>query len=275
MTEQSDWKTSLGKRGYKEEFSPFGDPDAHDPDPSVRKRFFGKYRGTVAGNVDPLGQGRLLVLVPDVLGLFLSSWALPCLPFAGDAMGSYVVPMPGAALWVEFEQGDPEHPIWVGGFWDVPQTIPLLAHASQAAAPALPVITIETPTSGISVCDVPLAFPPSAGNVNIHAGETVISLTPAGVQITAPSVTILAPTITMTGTVTINGVTTINGDTSIVGAAEITGDATITGATSITGLTTITGAAAANGGATIQGGAAVNGGLAVQGALLVDGVPIP
>ena len=31
-------------------------------------RFYGKYRGTVVSNTDPLRQGRIQVLVPEVLG---------------------------------------------------------------------------------------------------------------------------------------------------------------------------------------------------------------
>ena len=28
-----------------------------------------------------------------------------------------MVPQIGAGVWIEFEQGDPDYPIWVGGFW--------------------------------------------------------------------------------------------------------------------------------------------------------------
>ena len=41
-------------------------------------RYYGKYRGTVLNNVDPLQIGRLLVVVPDVSSLVPSSWAMPC-----------------------------------------------------------------------------------------------------------------------------------------------------------------------------------------------------
>jgi hypothetical protein len=42
--------------------------------------YYGKYRGTVLNNIDPLQIGRLLVQVPDVSGLLTSSWAMPCFP---------------------------------------------------------------------------------------------------------------------------------------------------------------------------------------------------
>jgi len=80
-------------------------------------RFYGKYRGIVADNVDPLQTGRIKVVVPEVLGELPSGWALPCLPFTGTGAGLYTVPQPGAGVWVEFEAGDVSRPIWTGGWW--------------------------------------------------------------------------------------------------------------------------------------------------------------
>ena len=68
------------------------------------QKFYGKYRGTVTNNVDPMFRGRLLVQVPDVLGLAPSSWAEPCVPLAGPsgpAMGVYLVPPIGAGVWID------------------------------------------------------------------------------------------------------------------------------------------------------------------------------
>ena len=44
------------------------------------QKYYGKYRGMVLNNVDPMQIGRLLVQVPDVTGLIPSSWAMPCFP---------------------------------------------------------------------------------------------------------------------------------------------------------------------------------------------------
>jgi uncharacterized protein involved in type VI secretion and phage assembly len=85
--------------------------------------FFGKYRGKVENNVDPLQLGRVQVSVPAVLGDGRLSWAMPCVPFAGPSVGLFLIPPTGANLWVEFEAGDPDYPIWTGCFWgsgDVP-----------------------------------------------------------------------------------------------------------------------------------------------------------
>ena len=191
--------SDLGHSGYKESFLPFGDPDAQDPDPEVRKRFFGKYRGSVYENVDPLLQGRLILRVPDVFGILPSSWALPCVPMAGPTMGTSFVPPPvGSSVWVEFEQGDPQYPIWVGCFWDPPTTPGKLALLTGVSP--LPSITMETATSGIGISDTP-TLPPAGGNVLLYAalGATSISLNPAGVTITAPTVKIVTPSFTING----------------------------------------------------------------------------
>ncbi|MDB6057189.1 MAG: hypothetical protein JWO95_1033, partial [Verrucomicrobiales bacterium] len=78
------------------------------------KQFFGKYRGTVTSNLDPLQRGRILATVPDVLGQHATGWALPCLPYAGNGVGLFFVPPIGALVWIEFERGDSDYPIWSG-----------------------------------------------------------------------------------------------------------------------------------------------------------------
>jgi Type VI secretion system/phage-baseplate injector OB domain len=88
-----------------------------------RERFYGKYRGIVADIDDPEGLARLRATVPAVLGDKLSPWALPCAPYAGPDVGFHAVPPVGAAVWIEFEAGDPNLPIWTGGWWargDIP-----------------------------------------------------------------------------------------------------------------------------------------------------------
>src|SRR4029450_11270491 len=80
-------------------------------------RFYGKHRGTVENNLDPVGQGRIQVRVPAILQDSSLSWAIPCGPYAGPGVGFFMTPPIGAQVWVEFEGGDPEYPIWSGGFW--------------------------------------------------------------------------------------------------------------------------------------------------------------
>ncbi|WP_353814950.1 phage baseplate assembly protein V [Agromyces sp. SYSU T00266] len=79
--------------------------------------YWGKYRGTCVGVLDPQQMGRIQVSVPAVLGEVEMPWAMPCLPTAG-AGGIAWIPSVGARVWVEFEGGDPTRPIWVGGWFE-------------------------------------------------------------------------------------------------------------------------------------------------------------
>lgn len=80
-------------------------------------RFYGKYRGLVTINIDPLSLGRLQALVPEVLGEVPSTWALPCAPYGGTGAGFFAIPPVGAGVWIEFEAGDVSRPVWTGTWW--------------------------------------------------------------------------------------------------------------------------------------------------------------
>jgi uncharacterized protein involved in type VI secretion and phage assembly len=93
--------------------------------------FFGKYRGEVTNNRDPLKLGRLKLKVVDIFGDQESGWATPCVPFAGKGVGFFMLPPEKALCWVEFEHGDPEYPIWSGCFWAAGETPTDLAEAEK------------------------------------------------------------------------------------------------------------------------------------------------
>lgn len=87
----------------------------------VERRFYGKYRGIVKDNADPENLGRLKVTVPSVLGDLIVVWASPCIPYGGFAnQGFLFIPEKETGVWIEFEEGDPEFPLWVGTFWSKP-----------------------------------------------------------------------------------------------------------------------------------------------------------
>ena len=101
------------------------------------KKFYGKYRGTVMNNIDPMQIGRIQAIVPDVSNYIPTSFAMPCVPLAGKQMGSYMVPQIGSGVWIEFEQGDPDYPIWTGCYWGVVAEVPLLGLAGNPASPSI------------------------------------------------------------------------------------------------------------------------------------------
>jgi uncharacterized protein involved in type VI secretion and phage assembly len=120
---------------------------------SELEKYYGKYRGTVVNNIDPMQIGRIQVTVPDVSGLAPSTWAMPCVPIAGKQMGTFVVPQIGAGVWIEFEQGDPDYPIWVGGYWGIVAEVPSLA---LAGIPGSPNIVLQTAGQNtIMISDLP------------------------------------------------------------------------------------------------------------------------
>jgi len=106
----------------------------------ARSHYFGKYRGVVTDNVDPTNRGRLKVKVPAVLA-DLDIWAMPCVPYAGDGVGFYMLPEPDTGVWIEFEAGDPSYPIWIGCFWadeQLPED-----EKGTAASPPLKIVRTE------------------------------------------------------------------------------------------------------------------------------------
>jgi hypothetical protein len=169
------------------------------------KTFYGKYRATVIDNIDPMQQGRLLVQVPDVTGIGPSTWAMPCVPMAGINAGMLAIPIPGAGVWVEFEQGDPDKPIWVGGYWGDPAEMPVLSHT---VPPAVPSITLQTPlANGVVISDVP---GPSGGIQLITNSGAMILVTDAGIVISngqGASITLTATVVDINmGALTVTGV---------------------------------------------------------------------
>lgn len=82
-------------------------------------RLYGKYRGIVVDRRDPKKLGRLLVTVPSLFGT-ARVWADPCFPWTGPNAGQICLPPVNAGVWIEFEAGDPNRPIWSGGWYAAP-----------------------------------------------------------------------------------------------------------------------------------------------------------
>lgn len=165
----------------------------------VTQQYLGKYRGTCVNNVDPLQIGRIQVLCPDVSNIALSSWAMPCVPMAGKQQGAFLVPQIGAGVWVEFEQGDPDYPIWVGGFWGTAAEVPV-----SALLPAVPptgqnVVIQTTNQNSLAVSDA-AATPITGGVVLQSTTGARIVVNDSGIYIDngkGASLTMVGPTVTI------------------------------------------------------------------------------
>ena len=114
-------------------------------------KFYGKYRGSVTDIQDPLMMGRIKASVPDVLGDQDSGWALPCAPFGGTQVGFFALPTVGAGVWIEFEHGDPDYPIWSGCFWGSAADMP----AVLLAPPYKKVMIVTDGGNKITLDDTP------------------------------------------------------------------------------------------------------------------------
>lgn len=80
-------------------------------------RFYSCYRGTVVDNNDPNNQGRLQVKVPAITGIKNTpTWAYPKGMIRGKGYGMNFLPPMGSMVWVEFEYGDANFPIWTYGY---------------------------------------------------------------------------------------------------------------------------------------------------------------
>lgn len=158
-------------------------------------KYYGKYRGTVFNNIDPEQCGRIQAFVPDVLGIAPSSWAMPCFPIAGKQMGAYMIPQIGSGVWIEFEQGDPDFPIWAGCFYGIVAEVPPLALAGNPASPSIVLQTSLQNTLVIS--DLP---GPTGGIMLKSATGATIIVNDTGITIQngkGASIVMAGPTVTI------------------------------------------------------------------------------
>jgi len=134
-------------------------------------QYYGKYRGKVENNTDPMQLGRVQVSVPSVLGEGQMSWAMPCTPYAGSSVGWFAVPPVGANVWVEFEAGSTDYPIWSGCFWGTGEC---------PASPALDKMKVfKTDTATITINDTP-----GAGGIKIETTSGMkIEISAQGIEI--------------------------------------------------------------------------------------------
>lgn len=165
------------------------------------KKYFGKYRGKVENNVDPLQLGRIQVSAPAVLSGGTLSWAMPCVPYAGPGVGFFAIPPVGANVWVEFEGGDPDYPIWAGCFWgtgEVPAT-PAIAELKVfkteyinmvlSDVPGAGGFTLETEPPAVTT-SMKMVFDPAGIEIDNSPANMVMTQSKIEMTHTTPTVTI-------------------------------------------------------------------------------------
>jgi hypothetical protein len=141
-------------------------------------KFYGIYQATVLQNQDPLQLGRIQVTVPDVGSVTPSSWALPSVPLAGKQEGTFMVPQIGAGVWIQFEAGDPDKPVWVGGYWHNTAEVPTAAFAPPPVPPGQTIVLQTTLQNLVLISDappvpmeapIPAPAPPGTGGIVLRS----------------------------------------------------------------------------------------------------------
>lgn len=175
-------------------------------------RYYGKYRGTVVSNVDPENRGRIMAMVPDVQGVTPTTFAMPCVPAAGKGSGAFFVPEIGAGVWIEFEQGDPDYPIWTGCFWGVAAELPEMGIASPPPTPNMvfqttgrnSITVFGVPGGGLMLCSGPVSNPGSPrilitqAGITLTTGQATITLNGAAITMVGSPVTVNAGALVVT-----------------------------------------------------------------------------
>jgi hypothetical protein len=106
------------------------------------------------------------------------------------------VPPIGSQVWVEFEQGDPDYPIWTGGFWGIGAEVPALALAPPAIPPGQNIILQTTGQNTLMVSDAP-PTPATGGIVLKSTSGAMIVVNDTGIYITngQATITLIGPTV--------------------------------------------------------------------------------
>jgi phage baseplate assembly protein gpV len=132
--------------------------------------YFGKYRGIVTDVSDPQNMCRIRARVDSLLDGQETGWAMPASPFAGDGHGFVMLPKVGSGVWIEFEAGSLDNPIWSGGWWA----------SGQRPDPQGDQVRVIVSESGHQV-----VLDDAAGEVKIvHSGGPEIKMTATEVTIT-------------------------------------------------------------------------------------------
>lgn len=202
-----------------------------DEEEEEGRKYYGLYSAEVINPADPLMQGRVQVRMKSFDPLDLQAWARIVTPMAGMFHGMYFVPTPGDEVMVAFENGDLHSPCVVGSVHNFRNLPPLPSPIPQIRAIRTPLgnqlVFTEVPTPSVTLQSGPtppevLPSPPSptapyssvtlmpsgaitaspgvvvqigATAVSLQSGASTITLSPAGISITGPVVSIKAGTV--------------------------------------------------------------------------------
>jgi hypothetical protein len=269
---------------------------------------YGKYRGKVVSTEDLSLTGKLLCEVPALPGMLLN-WATPAVSYPGLKQGMFALPEEGSDVWIEFEQGNPDYPIWSGGYWEEGATPPLPVVSKAApeiadvyASKFSSLVMDDTPVEGsvqLSIGEPAVALPvtmkmSSAGfsvKVGIHSitidpkagitltsGDAKLTLSPQGQSTTAPSIdhTAVGKYSVKAATAAVNSPTTISSTLNVealatLQAAKVNTELNVTGPSTLVGGATVGERLSSEGESSFTGPTTMSGPTTIGPDLLVEG----
>lgn len=134
----------------------------------ANNKYYGMYRAIVADVVDPEERGRIRVVCPSVTGEYKSNWCVPCFFGAKDNAGDFYLPPIGETIWIGFEEGDKDKPIYFGNWWS-PKKSPITDYS----------LATSTRVIEFNGCKITM----KQNEAKIIVGESSITLTPTTVTI--------------------------------------------------------------------------------------------
>lgn len=146
--------------------------------------FYGIYKAQVVDNNDPLGVGRLVLSCPTVHGPTTAQiWARPKASFGGKQNGLWAIPDIGEWVYVSFDHGRAEFPIWEGGWWadngDVTADM-TLKNVVLCTAEGLKIVINRTENT--------VLIQQSNGNSILIAGDAITVQSASQVSVQAPEI---------------------------------------------------------------------------------------
>ena len=138
------------------------------------KEYYGKYRAKVVDINDPEKRGRIRVMCPKVLREYKSAWCEPCIPIAYDFGGDFALPKVNEFVWIEFESGDINKPIYTGGLWSKNKS-PSPSYSDKERL--------------ITWGDCKIEMNSETNTIKISVGSSSIIMSSGSIQISSPSVT--------------------------------------------------------------------------------------
>lgn len=183
----------------------------------VFRRYYGMYRAVVEDVDDPKAAGRIRVRVP-ALGQKRAPraiWAKPAVFGGSRGTGVFHTPSVKDLVWVSFEAGNPDKPLYFGGFMaddaGAPEFSDPLRHGIKTPAghvlrlsddPSAEEVTIQsssgasvtmTPDGGIEVASssgARIRIDPGSGDINVETTGGPVNITSSSVHINGGTVDI-------------------------------------------------------------------------------------